>query len=450
MFSDGFTTTSNFGRCPTVSLPLIASSWRPDPHVAPHIIKPNKSNVLLAQLTSTPSGAEVMGTAYQSSPNVTSAVKSSLTGLTPIVTFTVPSSACTGTFATLCFNDANEANPGTLGVFLGTGAATNINYENGGSSTTALSNGACATCTSPPASGLLFDLTGTTMLTNGTVYSVTHDDGMTLYIDGNIFLSSPGPTGSESTSGAWGGSTGIHSFELVYGECCGLPAALGTSLPLVAQTVSLPGTPDPNNTNQLLFDLDETGPSDAKTTSEGGQTQSACSNGPSTGGPITGIIPGNVTLSPDQQCTYQQCEFLGNLTINGGSAFINNCKVDGSITVIAGSLSLAGSGVAHGNVNISQAGSFNIGPSSQINGNLTIQNLGPNPPGTGPYTVCSSHVSGNISVQSNLAALQIGTGGPAVCAMGNTIGGSLACYSNANVTSGGNTVGGHFQGQCSG
>ena len=49
LFSDGFVTTSNFGRCPAVSLPLIASSWHPDPHVAPYIITPNKSNLLLAQ-----------------------------------------------------------------------------------------------------------------------------------------------------------------------------------------------------------------------------------------------------------------------------------------------------------------------------------------------------------------------------------------------------------------
>jgi hypothetical protein len=45
IFSDGFVTTSNFGRCPPVSLPLIASSWHPDPHVAPHVVQ---SNLLLA------------------------------------------------------------------------------------------------------------------------------------------------------------------------------------------------------------------------------------------------------------------------------------------------------------------------------------------------------------------------------------------------------------------
>ena len=39
IFSDGYATTSNLGRCPAVSLPLIASSWRPDPTVSPRKIK---------------------------------------------------------------------------------------------------------------------------------------------------------------------------------------------------------------------------------------------------------------------------------------------------------------------------------------------------------------------------------------------------------------------------
>lgn len=41
IFSDGFVTTSNFGPCPPVSLPLIASSWYPDPFVAPQVVKSN-------------------------------------------------------------------------------------------------------------------------------------------------------------------------------------------------------------------------------------------------------------------------------------------------------------------------------------------------------------------------------------------------------------------------
>jgi hypothetical protein len=44
VFSDGYATTTNFGSCPAASLPLIASSWRPDLTVSPWMVK---SNVLL-------------------------------------------------------------------------------------------------------------------------------------------------------------------------------------------------------------------------------------------------------------------------------------------------------------------------------------------------------------------------------------------------------------------
>ena len=444
MFSDGFTTTSNFGHCPAVSLPLIASSWRPDPHVAPHIIKPNKTNLILAQMqSSAPSGAVVMGSAWV---NRNAALDATITAPNslgaPDVTFTVPSSACSGMGLTLCFNDTNGT---SVNDFLTGGGATNI-VENtpGALAAPVAGNG----MQEPTGTGTLFQFTGMVTVNNGDTFSASHDDGASLAINGVTIFSSPGPTSDQTSSGTYNGLSGTFAFDLVYGECCGLPAVLGTSLPLASQIVSVPGTPVPGTTT-LLFDLDETGPSDAKATSEGGQTKSACNNGPSTGGPITGTIPGNVTLSPDQQCTYQQCEFLGNLTINGGTAFINNCQVDGNITVIAGSLSFADSVVSGGNTNISQASMFNVGPNSHVNGNLTIQSLGPNPQGTGPYTVCSTTIKGNLAVQSNQAAIQIGTGGPAVC-QGNKIGGSLSCSLNANVISGGNTVGGHFQGQCSG
>jgi hypothetical protein len=348
---------------------------------------------------------------------------------------------------TLCFNDTSAT---SVNDFLTGGGATNI-VENtpGALAAPVTGNG----MQEPTGTGTLFQFTGMVTVNNGDSFSAAHDDGASLQIgtpapSNPPVINAPGPTSSETTMGAYTGPSGTVTFDLVYGECCGLPGALGISLPLASQIVSLPGTPNSQNLGQLLFNLDETGPSDANTMSEGGQTKSACNNGPSTGGPITGAIPGNVTLLVNQQCTYQQCEFLGNLTINGGSAFITNCQVDGNVTVIAGSLSLADSGVSGGNTNISQASMFNVGPQSQINGNLTIQNLGPNPLGTGAYTVCSTTIKGNLTVQNNQAAIQIGTG-QANC-QGNKIGGSLACFSNANVTSGGNTVGGHFQGQCSG
>ena len=445
MFSDGFTTTSNFGHCPAVSLPLIASSWRPDRHVAPHIIKPSKTNLLLAQFSpGTTQTATLIGSAYLNNAAAGDAVIGFSHGAAD-VTFSVPSPnpACTGDFAgdTLCFNSNAASNGYTLGGFLASGGATILSV-----STRNVPDPLDASL-----DNTVLEFTGTVTVTTGEPFQAGHDDGLQLMIGSNLVIDAPGPTSFTATPATYNGPSGTFPFDLVYGECCGPPAVLGISLPLL--TVSLPGTPNSQNLSQLLFDLDATGPSDANPMSEGGQKQSVCSNGPNNTPPITGTIPGNVTLPFGQQCTYgapgQPCEFLGNLTINGGTAFINNCQVDGNITVIAGSLSFANSGVSSGNVNISQAGSFMIGPQSQINGNLTIQSvLVPNPQGTGPYTVCSTHVSGNISVQSNTPAIQIGNEGPAVCSKGNTIGGSLSCSGNMNVTSGGNTVGGHFQGQC--
>jgi hypothetical protein len=425
IFSDGYATTSRLGRCPAVSLPLISSSWRPDPWVSPRKVK---SNVLLAQ-ASPPSGAVVTGTAYQSSTNVTNAVKSSLTGLMPIATFTVPSSACTGTFTALCFNDASEANPGTLGVFLGTGGATNITYVNGGSSGTALSNGV---------SGVLFDLTGTVMLKKGTTYSVTHDDGMTLYIDGNTFLSAPGPTSSESTSGMWMGNDGIHSFELVYGECCGLPAVLGTSLPVVPTVAVLPCTPDPNNPGQCQATPGVTqGLADADPKQEGGANLQSCDSGATSGtGMGSGTIKGpNVTVSAGQTCNFMSpCEIQGALTITGGTVYLN-CTLDGNLTMTGGSLNLGPSAHLLGNVQMSQAISFNIGPNVEIDGGLQINTA------AGPGTVCSTQVKGNVSMQNNQTAIQIGVIPQTNCSA-NMIGGHLQCTGNTPVPLGSNTVGG--------
>jgi hypothetical protein len=446
MFRDGFTTTSNFGHCPAVSLPLTASSWRPDPHVAPHIIKPNKTNLLLAQMqTSAPSGADVMGSAWVNRHAALTATITAPNGLgAPDVTFTVPASACSGMGLTLCFNDASGT---SVNDFLTGGGATNI-VENtpGALAAPVTGNGQGSTT----GTGTLFQFTGMVSVTNPETFSATHDDGASLAINSTTIFSSPGPTSAQTTSGTYTGTSGTFAFDLVYGECCGLPGVLGISLPLATQTVSVPGTPVPGTTT-LLFDLDETGPSDANPMSEGGQTKSACNNGLSTGGPITGTIPGNVTLSVGQQCTYQQCEFLGNLTINGGSAFINNCQVNGSITVIAGSLSFANSVVSGGNTNISDASMFNVGPNSQINGNMTIQNLGPNPPGVGAYTVCSSTIKGSLTVQNNGpgSLIQIGESPAQQNCPGNTIGGNLVCTGNNPVpTSGSNNVAGHNQ--CSG
>jgi hypothetical protein len=435
VFSDGFVTTSNFGRhCSAVSLPLVASSWHPDPHVAPQIIKPDPTNLLLASLTNDPL------TSY------------------------------------------------TLASFLATGNATAVS----GTGTDLAQN------LDTGASGTIFEFTGTVTVTTGQQFLVANDDGMSLTINGNSVISTlGGQSGRENnpTTYTYTGPPGTYLFDLVYAECCGPPAVLALSLPLGTVTgsayfvsegqvnpltipfthgaaaatftvpgpnpactgafaggtlcfdsfavpVSLPGSPDATLT-QLLFSPDSTGPSDAQPPFEGGQPTSACSNAPTTGGAITGSIPGNVILSVvGQTCTYQNCEFLGNLTINGGAATINNCTVAGNINLIAGSLSLADSTVLgqkpnQGNVTISPLGSFNIGPMSTIGGNVTIQGLPTTSSGIGPDTICSTNVHGNVTVQSSSATIKIGNG---TCSTGNTIGGNLVCSSSSNVTQGVNNV----------
>lgn len=441
MFSDGFATTSNFGHCPPASLQLISSSWRPDPTIAPRIIKPKKTNVLLAQLSSSaPSGADVTGSAWvlrNAALNATIVAPSSLGAAD--VTFTVPSSACSGMQLTLCFNDIS----GGIAVndFLTGGGATNITEITPGAlAASVYGNGQ----NSSTGTGTLFQFTGIVTVSNGEIFQATHDDGASLQINGIDVFSSPGPTNAIATSGTYTGPSGTFPFVLVYGQCCGLPAVLDISLPLESQIVSLPGTPDPNNPNQLLFDLTQTGCTDCDPTKEGGQPGQACNNGN-----LTGTIYGNVTVSAGQNCVFKSpCEITGNLTINGGNVYLG-CTLDGSLSENGGTLNLVASSRVTGGVNISQASTFTIGPAATIKGNLQIQNLPANEPQ--PGVVCGTTVTGNLTVQNNQSPVQIGELATQQNCPGNTIGGSLQCTGNNPVpTSGSNTVGAQFKGQCSG
>jgi len=247
------------------------------------------------------------------------------------------------------------------------------------------------------------------------------------------------------TSGKWTGTTGTHSFELVYGECCELPAVLETSLPVVPTVAVLPCTPDPNNPGQCLLTPAETGLVDADPKQEGGANLLSCDNGAtSSTGTGTGIINGNVTLS-GQTCSFMSpCEITGNLTVDGGTVYLN-CTLDGNLTMTAGTLNLGPSAHLHGNVNISQASAFNIGPNVEIDGNLQIQTA------SGPGALCGTQVKGNVTVQNNnniltVTPIQIGEPigqMPMICP-GNKIGGNLTCAGNTpKPISGSNTLGGH-------
>jgi hypothetical protein len=429
IFSDGYATTGDFGPCPAKSSALIASSWLPDLTVPPRIVK---SNVLLAQASS--GTGQVIGSAYLNNPcsgsSLPGATIACLHGLqvSPDVTFSVPSPnpACTGeTFGgdTLCFNSNAADNGYTLGGFLATGGAT------------VLSGSAAALA--HDLNNTVFEFTGSVAVTNNESFQAGHDDGLQLQIGNILVINAPGPTAFSSTTATYTGSSGTFPFDLVYGECCGPPAVLGISLPLQSP---LACNLDSQNPAQCQFSQQVTGLSD-------GSIFEVLQPGQSCGGSVT--INGNFTVAANQNCVFTSpCEIKGNVTINGGS-FWADCPVDGNLTDNAGRLVLASSATstAHvfGNVSISGASAFTIGPKVAIDGNLVIQSV----PGTQQGAVCGTTVKGNLTAQNNQSPIQIGGTNPIPNCSGNTVGGNLVCTGNNPVpTSGMNNVSGHNQ--CSG
>lgn len=426
IFSDGYATTSKLGSCPAVSLPLISSSWRPDPTVSPRKVK---ENVLLAAVSGsgTSQTGTVTGAAYLNNAAAANAVIGFTHGA-PDVTFSVPSPnpGCTGaTFAgdTLCFNSNAATNGYTLGGFLTTGGATILTGS--------------AAALGANLNNTVFEFTGNVTVTNGEMFQAGHDDGLSLKIGSNLVVNEPGPTSFTTTPYTYTGPSGTFSFDLVYGETNGPPAVLGVSLPLES---AMACTPAPNNSG-CLYDPLQTGLSDANPAEEADQPGQSCNNGTAN----TGIINGNVTVSAGQQCTYTApCEIKGNLTINGGGVWLD-CAVDGNLTDNAGMLVLASSAHVFGNLQISGASTFTLGPGVLIDGNLQIQSV----PGTQLGAVCGTTVKGNLVAQNNRSPIQIGETPMQQNCPGNTVSGNLTCTGNSPVpTSGSNTVTGHNQ--CSG
>jgi hypothetical protein len=96
--------------------------------------------------------------------------------------------------------------------------------------------------------GSLWAFSGTALFTSGTI---THDDGITLYIDGGIasgtpFFTDAGPT---NVVDSITGISGVHQFQLIYGECCGQPAILKSGV-----VISNP-VPEPRQIGFVLFGL---------------------------------------------------------------------------------------------------------------------------------------------------------------------------------------------------
>jgi hypothetical protein len=88
-------------------------------------------------------------------------------------------------------------------------------------------NGGAGTDT---ADNTLWEFSGTALFTNGEVFNVGHDDGTQMYVNGVNVLSDPGPTSFALTPFTYTGTTGVFSFNFLYGELDGAPAVYETNL----------------------------------------------------------------------------------------------------------------------------------------------------------------------------------------------------------------------------
>ncbi len=196
-------------------------------------LKPLKAAVAVMALFAASANAAntVVGSIWENQATAASnATIANVPGTTPDVTFTAPSTP-------LSFTSTGV--PYTIGGFLSTGGATFLTGSSHSGDT--LQN-------------TLFDFKGTVSVTSGQTFTVGHDDGLTLVIGGLTVINVPQPTAFVNTTVTYNGPTGNFAFELVYGECCGAPAALAISLPLVSPTIP-PAIPEPQSYALMLAGL---------------------------------------------------------------------------------------------------------------------------------------------------------------------------------------------------
>ncbi len=156
----------------------------------------------------------------------------------------------------------------------------------------------------------------------------------------------------------------------------------------------------------------------------------------------TGIHPRPVAPSSDDTCNGSFSGFFaGSMTINAGQSctFSSGATVEGNIKVVGGTLELSGATV-RGKVPVPGGGTVSVLQSSHIEGNLQIQSL---PAGSAQIQICGATVDGNLQYLDNGAPVTIGAASE--CA-GDTIGGNLQINGNdASTTISGNTVAGNLQ-----
>jgi hypothetical protein len=445
IFSDGYATTSRLGRCPAVSLPLISSSWRPDPTVSPRKVK---TDVLVAQrgvVLAAAAGAHKIPPGNDPGNNNPPPVGAilDLSG-TPIpgtyqsytVNFTA---AFNNTAITFAFRDdpafISFSNPSVtdLTTHGGGNLLTNPNFSGGTSTPWIYANmygatfggAVTADCgVGGPGNYCWYD--GAVQAYDAISQTIATTPGHQYQISFLVAENSGCGTCNFSDVSTNGDTTDIGGNGInvtVYAQA-GLPPA----------TVVIPCTPG-DNPNQCQARPGVTqGLADADPRQEGGANLQSCDSGATSGtGMATGTIGPHVTVSAGQTCNFiSPCVIHGGLRINGGTVFLD-CTVDGTVAMTGGSLNLGPSALLHGGLQMAQAISFNI-PNVEIDGDLQISTA------AGRGTVCGTQVNGNVSMQNNHAPIQIGMISGQTNCSANTISGQLQCTGNTPVPSGSNTV----------
>lgn len=182
--------------------------------------------VAVCLLIASPALADINGSVWLvSNATAGNATLANVPGTAPDATFTAPNGAIDFVAG------LNGQNVYTIGAFIN---------SNPGST---CSGSACSLAMNFNGGGSLFEFTGTVSVTNGMTFTVGHDDGLTLVIGGVTVINEPGPTAPTIDTHTYTGASGTLPFTLVYGECCGSPAELETSLPLVGT----PTVPEPSS-----------------------------------------------------------------------------------------------------------------------------------------------------------------------------------------------------------
>jgi hypothetical protein len=174
-------------------------------------------------------------------------------------------------------------------------------------------------------------------------------------------------------------------------------------------------------------------------------TGSAPTSGATCNGNYSGTFNGNINVSSGQNCAFYGGGVNGNISVNGGHLALSNSTVSGNVSVQGGS-------------------GFSFGPGTNIQKNLSIQNVGS---GSTASQICQATVSGNLEISGNAIPIQIGnpqnfcfgssfgknvdiSGNTApVTVYENTVGKNLSCSGNTSITGGGNTAQ-QKGGQCAG